>query len=233
MRFYFILLLLPLVYQPAAGQCKTYKLTSRGDTINCTDLKGLKQGKWKIHADPLRGEPGYEDEGGFVNSQREGVWRRFNLMGDLLAIENYRWGYKNGVCRYFTMAGLEHEESWLAVNPAKAYDTVDVQDLQNPDVYKKVVVKIEGHSLRHGIWRYYFSPSGQILRTERYMLDQPYSPEMDRIKEDSTNTSTTKPATDSLKNNAAGKTKPKPKEVLEFEKKNAGKKIKVRDGRTG
>lgn len=65
------------------------------------------------------------------------------------------------------------------------------------------------------------------------MLDQPYSPEMDRMKEDSTASSTAKPATDSLKNNAAGKTKPKPKEVLEFEKKNAGKKIKVRDGRTG
>jgi hypothetical protein len=232
MRFYLVLPLLALFTHFAMGQCRTFKLSSKGDTLNCTDMTGLKQGKWKIHVDPLRGEPGYEDEGAFINNKREGVWRRFNLMGDLVAIENYRWGYKNGVCRYFTIAGLEHEENWLAVNPAKAYDTIDVQDLQNPDKYEKVVVKIEGHSLRHGTWRYYFPPTGQILRTERYMLDQPYNPETAILKKDSTNAKSLADTSGAVKSKTTSD-KNKPKEVLEFEKKNAGKKIKVRDGRTG
>lgn len=231
MRCYFLLPLFFLLHQAALGQCRTYKLSSRGDTLNCTDMQGLKQGKWKIHAEPLRGEPGFEDEGGFVNDKREGVWRRYNLMGDLVAVENYRWGYKNGLCRYFTIAGLEHEENWLAMNPSKAYDTINVQDLQDPDRYDKVIVKAEGRSLKHGIWRYYYPRTGQILRTERYMLDQPYTPPSSSGKPDSTAGKATADTSGVSKTKPAEK--PKPKEVLEFEKKNAGKKVKVRDGRVG
>lgn len=218
----------------ASAQCITYKLSSRGDTINCTDKQNLKQGKWKIEVPPLRGERGYIEEGGFVNNRKEGVWRRFSQMGDLLAVENYKWGNKNGMNRYFTINGLEHEESWMAVNPNKAYDTIDVQDIINPNKYEKVVVKVEGNSLRHGTWRFYDPLTGQQVKTETWFLDQFKDP--DNPTPTSGYTTLNRKAVDSslLARKDTSSKKPKPKEVLDFEKKNAGKKkVAVRDGRTG
>jgi hypothetical protein len=222
-------LLLPLLILfsvLANAQYKSFRIGAKGDTLNIIDSKGQKQGKWTIHVDPLRGEPGYEEEGTYINDRKEGLWRRYNLMDDLVATENYRWGNKNGICRYFTLAGLEREESWRAFNPNKAYDTIDVADLKDPNKYERVVVKNEGSSLRHGTWKYYYPPTGKLISTEAYFLDQ--------LQEPGAETSTaglTKATTDTSKAKPAEK--PKPKEVLEFEKKTSGKKNKVRDGRTG
>ena len=214
----------------STGQCVSYKLTSKRDTINCIDNKGVKQGRWKLSVPPIRGERGYEEEGSFVNGQKEGIWRRFNLMGDLIAIENYRWGLKDGLSKYFTLTGLEREEGWRATNPSKQFDTVDVQDVNNPAKIEQVIVKVSGNALKHGRWRFYDPVTGQIIRTETWFLDQfvppgtePGNPEKQLTKTDS---SQVKKDTASAKN--------KPKEVLDFEKKNAGKKkTKIRDGRTG
>ena len=156
-----ILPLLILFYSATSAQCKTFRIGRFGDTLNCTDVHGLKQGKWVVHADPLRGNPGYEEEGTFKNDKKEGLWRRFNLMGDKLAEENY-----------YNLAGLEHEESWRPPsNPDKAYDTLVVQDPTNQNLYEKVIVKTEGQSLRHGTWRYYDPNYGTLLKSEVYVLD--------------------------------------------------------------
>lgn len=199
---------------------------ANGDTLNIVDSKGLKQGKWTIHRDPLRGEPGYEEEGRYVNDHKEGTWRRYNLMDDLVAIENYRWGNKNGICRYFTMAGMEREESWRAINPNKTYDTIDVADLKDPNKYERVIVKNEGSSLRHGTWKYYYPPTGKLIGSEAYFLDQLQEPGAE-------NPGLALPKVGADTTKAKPIEKPKPKEVLEFEKKTSGKKNKVRDGRTG
>ena len=108
MRFFFFILLFTALQSHA--QCVTYRLTDNGDTLNCKDKDAFKQGRWSIHVNEVRGEPGYEEEGLFKNDRREGKWRRFNLMGDLVAIENYRWGFKDGYQQYFVMNSLEHEE---------------------------------------------------------------------------------------------------------------------------
>jgi hypothetical protein len=208
------------------AQYKTFRIGDKGDTLNAVDMKGQKQGKWIIHVNALRGEPAYDEEGIFLNDKKEGKWIRFNVMGDPLAIENYRWGNKNGICRYYTISGMEREESWRAINPDKAYDTIDVRDPVNPDRYEKVVVKNEGNSLRHGNWKYYYPPTGKLLNTESYFLDRLQEPGApDPI------TGFVKVNTDTAK--AKIIEKPKPKEVLEFEKKTSGKKKAVRDGRTG
>ena len=227
-------LILPLliIFSIAAnGQCKTFRIGSKGDTLDCTDMKGLKQGKWLIHVPALRGEPGYEEEGQFLDSRKEGTWRRFNLMDDLVAVENYKWGNKSGISRYYTLAGLEHEESWRAINPSKSYDTIDVQDPKNPDKYEQAIVKNEGSSLRHGTWRFYYPNTGYLLKTEKYVLDQLQEPGVeDAVKK------LPKVSGDTIskaKIIIPEKLKPKPKEVLDFEKKNSGKKTKVRDGKTG
>ena len=78
------------------SQCVEYSLTANGDTINCKDKKGLKQGKWVNRIEELRGEPGYEEEGVYQNNNKTGYWRIFTLQGDLIGIENYRYGQKIG-----------------------------------------------------------------------------------------------------------------------------------------
>ena len=100
---------------------------ARGDTLNCVDRQDRKQGKWVNHVDEVRGEPGYEEEGEYKNNRKEGPWRIYTLQGDLLGVEYYKWGNKDGVCQYFAPSGaLLKEESWRALNPDKASDTLQV-----------------------------------------------------------------------------------------------------------
>src|SRR5690606_21267284 len=115
------------------GQWKSYILSPKGDTLNRVDMNGQKQGPWVIHVDDLRGERGYEEEGYFENDQKEGTWKRFSLEGVKIAEENYRWGKLNGKSLYFTYnGGLLREESWRAMDPKVAFDTVPVYDIQDP-----------------------------------------------------------------------------------------------------
>jgi hypothetical protein len=214
------------------AQCKDYIIGIKGDTLNCVDAKDHKQGRWVIKVDNLRGERGYEEEGLFLNSKKEGPWRRFSLEGDLIAVENYRWGNKNGKNVYFSPMGDPlREESWKAVNPDNPYDTVPVFDVNDPTkIIGTEVVKLEGFSLKHGTWRFYDPMSGRIEKTETWFLDKPAKKtgegEDDLAPIDVTDVTETQPETK--------KTVAKPKEVVEFEKKNSGKKkIRVRDGNTG
>jgi hypothetical protein len=224
MRLLFLAVVL-LSCHAAFAQCQTYKLTRTGDTINCLDKNNLKQGKWVVHVDPLRGNPGYDEEGEFLNDNKEGIWRKYSTMGDLLAIESYKWGKKNGVSQYYTIAGLEREESWLAMDPKKKYDTIDVPRLDDPNTYDQVVVENSGKSYKHGSWKWYRPGSNTLVRNEIYVLNKLQEPEVkpeDAAASDST---------------AAAKKeeqkKVKPKEVADYEKKNSGKTRKVRDGRVG
>ena len=53
------------------AQCKTFKLTSSGDTLNCIDQNDQKRGKWVLHVDALRGNPGYDEEGEFADIEKK------------------------------------------------------------------------------------------------------------------------------------------------------------------
>jgi hypothetical protein len=229
MRFLFTLFSL-LFCGSLCAQCKTFKLTSKGDTINCTEITGIKRGKWKIETPPIRGERGYIEEGVFINDKKEGTWRRFNLLGDPIAIENYKWGLKNGISSYYTIQGVEREESWKAIDPSKTYDTIDVQDINNPNVYEKVIVKTTGASLKHGTWKIYDPYTGQRLSTENWILDVLQDPNAKKEVSADINTTLPNAGVTKTKSDTASK-KVIPKEVLEFQKKNKGKKIV--DGKTG
>ncbi|HET9278960.1 MAG TPA: hypothetical protein VFN95_12270, partial [Flavitalea sp.] len=151
------------------SQWKDYKLNANRDTLNRMDMKGLKQGGWVNRVESVRGEPGYEEEGVYVNSRKEGEWRVYTLMGDLVGIEYYKWGNKDGVCKYFTMHGdLLSEQSWKAINPDKQYDTIEVEDIDQLNSYKTVIVKNEGAGIKHGTWKYY--SEGSVVKTEIYTL---------------------------------------------------------------
>ncbi|MDX1953953.1 MAG: hypothetical protein SFU20_00370 [Chitinophagaceae bacterium] len=226
----YILSLFLFISLSGYGQYKSYITGVRGDTLNIVDLNGKKQGRWVNTVQPLRGEPGYEEQGVYVNDLKEGRWQQFYLTGDIQSIENYKWGNKHGKCFYYNRWGaLVREESWKSVNPENPYDTVAVYDIDDPTrIVDHVVVKLEGTTLRHGTWKYYDPDFGTIEKTEEYVHDK-LKNGLDELAPIDVRNSY-KPTTDSLGNKAT----PKPKTVLEFEKKNSGKKaVKVRDGKTG
>lgn len=213
-----IFILIPLLFGfliYGNAQYKSFKISVKGDTINAIDHQGLKQGKWVIHVDPLRGEPGYEEEGIFVNDKKEGNWRKYDLQGDLVAYENYKNGDKDGLSQYFNFLGdLVREERWRAYDPNQPYDTIPVYGQGNNEIVSFKIVKAEPYSVKDGTWTYY--DNGKIIKTEKY--DRGYllaGPKQTETVSD-----------EPMK-------KIVPKEVLEYQKKNSGKKrVKVRDGVT-
>jgi len=214
-RILFPLISFLLISCFADAQYKSYKISVKGDTINVIDHNGLKQGKWVIHVDPLRGEPGYEEEGIFENDKREGTWRKYTLEGDFIAFENYRHGDKDGKWEFFTRFGdLLREENWRAYNPDQPYDTIPVYGTGNNEIISYKVVKAEPYSVKDGTWNYY--ENGRIVKTEEYdrgHLLQPAKTEPVATEEP-------------MK-------KIVPKEVQEYREKNSKKKtIKVIDGST-
>jgi len=212
----------------AFGQCKSYKLSDKGDTLNCIDFKDRKQGPWIETFPELRGNPGYEAEGEYKNGQKEGIWRKFTLQGDVLAVESYSWGLLNGKAQYYSLMGLEREESWWAIDPKQKFDTLDVPDLYTDGVYRTVIVPNEGHSMKHGSWTWYNTMTGRIERSQEFIRDSAVS------LTESMGIATKKRTSDGSMPDSASKKVEKPSVVTEWEKKNAGKKkVVVRDGSTG
>lgn len=216
----FILLIMLQIFFAvgAMAQYKSFMLNDKGDTLNIIDKNGIKQGKWVVHVDALRGEPGYEEEGIFKNNAKEGLWRKYNLTGDLLAIENYLHGGKDGAQQYFTFLGdLERVETWRAYNPDAPYDTVAVYGTGNNEIVSYKIVKAVPYSVKNGEWKYYDPATGRLMRTEQW--------EMNVLKQ---------PGNAGKEVVATPKKKPeKTPEMLEWDKKNKGKKGALRDGRTG
>jgi hypothetical protein len=216
-RFIFLpLLLISLISFSQAG---SFIIGVKGDTLNKVDMKNMKQGKWVERRDEIRGEPGDEQEGEYKNNRREGPWRIYSLQGDLTGLEFYKWGNKDGVCQYFNASGsLIREESWRALNPDKLYDTLEIEDIDHLNEYKTVIVKNEGVAIRHGQWKFYDPSTGMINKIQTYTMGKLETPKSSPVSDSTSNVS---------------KTMVKPKEVQDYEKKNAGKKkIKVRDGQT-
>jgi antitoxin component YwqK of YwqJK toxin-antitoxin module len=204
-----------------SGHAQTFKISEKGDTINLTDKKNLKQGKWVIHVEPLRGNEGYEEEGIFKNDKKEGMWRLYNLTSDLIGVENYKLGGKHGLQQYYTYLGdLIKEENWKGYDPETPYDTIPVYGSGNNEIVDFKIVKAQQYSVKHGEWRWY-EPGGRLIKMEKYdrgMLE----------KDPNAAVAATKNTTPEKKKVVA-----KTPEMLQWEKKNKGKKKVVRDGATG
>jgi hypothetical protein len=162
------------------AQLKSYVLGRRGDTLNRVDQHNFKQGPWVISVPEYRGERAYEEEGNFINDLKEGIWKRFSMEGVKIAEENYRWGKLNGKQQYFSYnGGLMRIESWRALDPSKAYDTVSVYDLKDPDKeIDRVAVKNEGPPMKHGVFTYYDPRTGNVLLVENYIMNKLQDPEL-------------------------------------------------------
>lgn len=203
------------------AQYKDFILSPKGDTLNAIDKKGMKQGKWVITVAELRGEPGYDEEGFYKDDKKTGTWRRYNSNGDIIAVENYRFGGKDGLQQYFSFLGnLEKEEEWRGYNPDAPYDTIPIYGTGSNEIIDYKIVKAEQYSVPHGEWRFY-DAGGRLIRSERYDRGFPIK---DKPVKEEVVTSAEKP-----------KEKVKTKEILEYEKKYSKKKRAhmERDGRTG
>ena len=151
-----------------------YKLTPRGDTINRIDRDNKKQGPWWFRYEEVRGEPGFEEEGHFYNDKKQGLWKKFSLMGDLIAQEFFTAGYRDGKQFYYNrMGGLIRQESWKAVDPAHPYDTIMVPDIDHPEHMVKKIIKHESAEIKHGVWNYYDPVMGTVTKTESFVFGQP------------------------------------------------------------
>jgi len=219
-----IVALLFVFVMNGSAQYKEYSLSPKGDTLNAIDNKGLKQGKWVTSVPELRGEPGYEEEGFYKNDKKEGVWRRYNTTGDIIAIENYRFGGKDGLQEYFTFLGdVQRQEEWRGFNPDAPYDTIPVYGTSNNEILSYKIVKAEQYSVKHGEWKFY-EAGGRITKFEKY--------DRGRLLKDGESNAT---AIVTTKLEEKPKEKVKTKEILEYEKKYSQKKRKKmeRDGQTG
>ncbi len=211
--------ILLLFFMSSHAQNKTFKLTPDGDTINIIRNDGLRYGKWVIHVDEIRGEPGYEEEGIFDKDKKEGIWRQYNLNGDLTGVENYRFGGKDGIQQYYTYLGdLIREESWKGYNPDAPYDTIPVYGAGNGEVIDQKIVKAVQYSVKHGEWKYYEPGSGRLIKTEKFDRGFPIKDGSPLVAQTVTPEKAKKPD--------------KTPEMLDWEKKNKGKKKALRDGRT-
>jgi hypothetical protein len=216
---FFLIAIVHLFFSGIAnGQYKEFKISAKGDTINAITQKGLKVGKWVIRIPELRGEPGYDEEGMYKNGAKEGVWRRYSLEGDIIAVENYKRGGKHGVQQYYTPVGeLVLEESWRGYDPDVPYDTIAVYGTESNEVIEFKVVKAEQYSVKQGEWKYYDPSTGRLIKTEQWERNNLVNP------------NAPKPVVASTEKKKVEKTP----EMLEWEKKNRGKKGAIRDGRTG
>ncbi len=215
----FCLMLFVIFSSTVHAQFKTYSLNSNGDTINAVNKDGQKTGKWVYRVEELRGNPGYEEEGVYVKNQKDGYWRRYNLDGDLIAVEHYKLGGKDGLQQYYTFLGnLEREENWRGYNPDSPYDTIAIYGSGSNEILEMKVVKAEPYSVKHGQWKYY-DDQGRMMRVEEWDRNNIVKP-----KEVAT---------------ASTEIKDKPKkpektvQMMQWELKNKGKKKVIRDGRTG
>ncbi len=201
------------------AQYKAFQLNAEGDTLNAIDKNDKKQGKWVLHVEPLRGEPGYEEEGLFKNGNKEGIWRKYSLVGDIIAVEDYKLGGKNGVQQYYTYLGdLIREESWRGYDPDAPYDTIAVYGEGNNEIIDFKIVKADQYSVKHGEWKYYDAGTGRMVKLETYDRGHLMTPGGDKKTA----------AAPAVQKKEVEKTP----EMLEWEKKNKGKKGVVRDGRT-
>ncbi len=216
-------LLLCFVAFTGYAQYKSFKISASGDTINKVDKKNLKQGKFVLHTDELRGEPGFEEEGVYKNDAKEGVWRKYNLQGDPIGFETYLHGGKDGLQQYYSPLGeLLREENWRGYNPDAPFDTIAVYGTGSNEIIDYKIVKAEQYSIKQGMWRYYEPVTGRLLKSEEWDRNNLVLPNAPKKEVAGGN---------SLK--GIKKEVAKTPEMLEWEKKNKGKKNVVRNGQTG
>lgn len=71
MRLIFLICLI-FSFTNGYSQWQSFSINNNGDTLNRVDVNGKKQGIWVNRVEALRGEPGYEEEGYYLDDRKRG-----------------------------------------------------------------------------------------------------------------------------------------------------------------
>lgn len=142
-----------------------FALAVNAQTTNKKDAKQRKQGPWIEQVAPLRGEPGYSWEGSYKNDRKEGVWKKYDETGNIIAEETFHNGVLDGPCKYFYPNGkLSAAGVMLAMDIEGEIDTVLVIDPVTQEESRVEVVR-KGNSVRNGEWRLYDEDGNMVKET--------------------------------------------------------------------
>ncbi|MBL7711919.1 MAG: hypothetical protein JNL13_05630 [Chitinophagaceae bacterium] len=142
-----------------------------GKEINQADVQGRPHGLWYTSKPALRGEPSEAVFGSYDHGQKTGLWYISDGIGNLVSIETFKLGVRDGEAKYFDNGHLTSVGHYRGLNPTVAMDTVLIVDPITGDE-KLVSVPTERGSVRHGSWRFYDELSGRLVREEYYQIDE-------------------------------------------------------------
>lgn len=147
-----------------------YEISSKGDTINRTDQKGVRIGFWSIYHEGRYGNDPYYEMGEFSEGKKHGIWQEYTKNGLLLEQINYYNGYKNGEAKYYDQGQLVCIGNFKALRTDVAFDTLQIEDPITHEFKEKIIPTTLG-SVRHGFWVYYKPPFNEIKRIEEWSVD--------------------------------------------------------------
>ena len=139
--------------------------------VNQRDKNGKRHGLWWEQFAARRGEAAYTAFGSYDQGLKIGPWYRINEIGDLTAIENYRFDVLHGEVKYFEQGTLVCVGHYRGLNPSHPYDTILVVHPVTGEE-KLVSVPTSKGSVRHGTWRFYDGRSGRLIREDDYQIDE-------------------------------------------------------------
>ncbi|MBS1687566.1 MAG: hypothetical protein JSS96_02490 [Bacteroidetes bacterium] len=138
--------------------------------LNLKDAKGLPQGLWMSSIPGRMGEDAYTIFGHYDHGRKYGLWYKVSPDGTPMSIENYRNNTLDGEVKYFEDGQLTCVGHYRGLNPDNLYDTVVVVDAETGLEGLRSISSERG-SQRHGMWRYYDTETGRLVKEEEYQVD--------------------------------------------------------------
>ncbi|MBN2893023.1 MAG: hypothetical protein JXL97_14235 [Bacteroidales bacterium] len=111
MRRFFIILFLIFFY--ITGNSQKFEIY-KGDTINKTDVKNLKQGTWIYFNDTYIG--GISQKGEYIDNKKENLWEAYHPNGKVKSQINYKNNKQYGEVSIFYPNGNIQEKGYWKIN---------------------------------------------------------------------------------------------------------------------
>lgn len=131
------------------------------DTINRTDINGLRQGYWKIYNNTKQ-FPGYKvdqlvTEGFYVDNKKQGTWKRYypnNQLKDIIRYENNR--PKGDYTTYYENGQVEEKGTWVGNKNTGDFKRFYEDGTKHQDFEFNAAGKRQGEQV-------YYWPNGQVM----------------------------------------------------------------------
>lgn len=149
-----------------------YKSVSKPkDDINKLDGNGNRHGTWLLSQAGRMGENSFSEFGVYEHGIKTGVWYKVDGEGELMSVETFKNNVLDGEVKYYDRGKLSSIGHYIGLNPAQPYDTFYVTDPVT-DAEVRRIIATERHTMRHGMWRFYDTDNGRLVREEDYQVDE-------------------------------------------------------------